>query len=164
MWNRGGILIALILLIALGLALTKPPLSNEVDEQLPLTAEETQVKVETEPIYIFPVNQAPKSGFGWQESKNTKTWRYSSAISYNLAEGREIVAPENGIISALGEKVVIDHGLGYQSELWPIRAYYYQGTIEKGETIGVAYSQELNWRLTYFGEPIDPLTRLIEEP
>ncbi len=158
MWERGGFIITLILLIALGLSLNRPKAPLEEPAKAPSLLEVNASD------FIDLVKDKPQTLFGWQELEKTKTWRYSPAVTYNLEEGKEILSPKAGTITAMGEKIIIDHGDGYQSQIWPIRAYYFEGNIQQGEIIGKAYSQALNWSLTYYGTPVDPLTRGNKQP
>jgi len=158
MWERGGFIITLILLIALGLSLNRPVTPFEEPTEAP------SIKEVNSKGYIDPVTDNPQTLFGWQELEKTKTWRYSPAVIYKLEEGKEILAPDTGTITAVGEKIIIDHGGGYQSQIWPARADYFEGTIQQGEVIGNTYSHELNWSLTYYGTLVDPLTRVNKQP
>lgn len=159
MWNRGGLVITLTLLILLAMSLDKPrvPLGETSIEP----SKETQN--ESIPGYMLG-DSVPANSFGWTESQKTATWRYSSSLLYKLDEGKEIASPEAGAVTAYGEKIIIDHGQGYKSEIWPIRAYQYNGTVKKGESIGVLCGQEINWKMTHYGEPVDPLKVQIVQP
>ena len=114
-------------------------------------------------VYVL-ASSVPKNSFGWTEFPSTSTWRFSSSLTYQLEPGTEVAAPQAGDVSAFGEKITIDHGQGYRSEIWPIRAYLYSGSVEKGEPIGAAYGTEINWKMTHYGEPVDPLGVQIVQP
>lgn len=158
MWNRGGLVITFILLILLAIALDKPQVPVE---NAPLGDALTQEVGDA--VYVL-ASSVPKNSFGWTEFPSTSTWRFSSSLTYQLEPGTEVAAPQAGDVSAFGEKITIDHGQGYRSEIWPIRAYLYSGSVEKGEPIGAAYGTEINWKMTHYGEPVDPLGVQIVQP
>lgn len=159
MWNRGGWILTLLLLFLWALSLSQRPISDNEQVEAPSI---TYPRLST--IYTTPVNNSLKTSFGWQESAKTKTWRYSPALVYSIEEGKEIASPGDGVLLAEGEKIIIEHGAGYKSEIWPVRAYRFEGAVQKGESIGESYSNELHWQLSYYNEPIDPNTRVITEP
>ncbi len=158
MWERSGLALMLLLILALALTLNRKPVTPEEPTKAPSISQTAQTG------YELPLGYQPTTNFGWQESLKTKTWRYSPSLAFNVDEGQEIKAPSDGRIIAEGEKIFIEHGTGYRSEIWPVRAYFYEGEIAKGESIGQAYNKEVYWKLTYYNEPIDPLSRVRTEP
>lgn len=127
---------------------------------------------------IRPLNGSLSSPFGPRVDPYAGELVMHSGVDIAAPEGTEIVAPAFGRIvfsgndSSFGNLLVIDHGLGYQTQYGHLREILVDvgNIVERGQLIarvgntGKSTGPHLHYEVRKFGVPVDPKQYMLEQP
>jgi len=109
------------------------------------------------------------SGYGWRVDPVYGTRRFHEGMDFTAPTGTDVYATGNGRIveagwqQGFGNRIVIDHGFGYQT----LYAHLHKiikssGQVKRGDIIGLVGSTgkstgpHLHYEVHYHGAPVDP--------
>lgn len=109
------------------------------------------------------------SGFGWRVDPVYGTRRFHEGMDFTAPTGTDVYATGNGRIveagwqQGFGNRIVIDHGFGYQTLYAHLhKIIKHSGTVKRGDIIGLVGSTgkstgpHLHYEVHYHGAVVDP--------
>lgn len=109
------------------------------------------------------------SGFGWRVDPVYGTRRFHEGMDFTAPTGTDVYATGNGRIveagwqQGYGNRIVIDHGFGYQTLYAHLhKIIKHSGTVKRGDIIGLVGSTgkstgpHLHYEVHYHGAVVDP--------
>lgn len=122
--------------------------------------------------WVWPVQGSLAKQFGWQVSDGTKS--FSSGVQIIAPTGSDVHVVADGRIEMVssgadGSLIIVDHSNGWRSIYHNLEQHQVQvgQFVKAGEIIaklakkGSAAHSELLFEITRNGQPIDPLTVLV---
>lgn len=123
---------------------------------------------------IYPVQGPITSPFGYRVHPILGTTRFHSGLDFGVGYGVPIVAVDNGLVieagwyGGYGNTVILDHGGGWSTLYAHASSLNVQvgQSVRRGQTVsfvgstGMSTGPHLHFELRYYGNPVDPLSRL----
>lgn len=125
---------------------------------------------------LHPIKGFMTSPFGARADPMSGELAMHTGVDLAAAEGTVVIAPAYGRVvfyhrdGALGNLLVIDHGMGFQTQYGHLKASLVQvgDSVERGQPIaevgstGKSTGPHLHYEIRQFGIPIDPLQYMID--